>query len=104
MILSTSTVSRVCGLNITMRHLMASGIFEGEGTDWCGGSLGWTGAIHFKLNRNISTNHLFTKYDHDLSQGNMELFGTRIIPVSTFSPSLKTLENLHIFVLIWEPF
>ena len=38
MILSTSTVRRVWGLKITMRHPMASGILEKEGTGGCRGS------------------------------------------------------------------
>jgi len=39
MILDSSTVSRVCGLTITMRDLMASDILEEEGTGGCRGSL-----------------------------------------------------------------
>jgi len=37
MILSSSTVSRVWGLKITVRHLMESGILEEEGTGGCRG-------------------------------------------------------------------
>ena len=55
MILSSSTVSRVRGLKITIRDPMASGILEEEETGGCRGSLCWTGAIYFKLNRNVST-------------------------------------------------
>ena len=55
MIFSSSTLSRVIGLNITMRDMMALDILEEEGTSGHRGSLSWTGVINLKLNRNIST-------------------------------------------------